>query len=253
VKGGNTLKKERADLLLLRSGRAESRQKAQALILSGQAFWGEHRVEKAGELLPSDAEITVKTDPCPFVSRGGLKLDGALSEFGIEVKGLSCIDIGSSTGGFTDCLLKRGALRVIAIDVGHNQLHFKLRQDSRVHSIEGYNVRYLKKADLPFTPELAVIDVSFISLKIILAAVRNALPFVRVVALVKPQFEAGRGKVGKGGVVRDESTKTEVLDAIKAEASRLGFSLMHEIKSSIKGPKGNEEFFLHLVSAEEMG
>jgi 23S rRNA (cytidine1920-2'-O)/16S rRNA (cytidine1409-2'-O)-methyltransferase len=230
----------------LRSGLAETRQKAQALILSGQVFCGEKRIEKAGDFLPADAEIIVKANLCPYVSRGGLKLEGALSDFDINVEGLSCIDIGSSTGGFTDCLLKNGASRVIAIDVGHNQLHFRLKQDKRVFSIEGYNVRYLKKEDLPFTPDFAVIDVSFISLKIILRAVKEALPPLRVVALVKPQFEAGRGKVGKGGVVRDEAVKMEVLEAIKEEAMNLGFSIKNETKSSIKGPKGNEEFFLCL-------
>jgi 23S rRNA (cytidine1920-2'-O)/16S rRNA (cytidine1409-2'-O)-methyltransferase len=246
LKNENSPKKERADILLLKSGLAETRHKAQALILSGQVFSGDRRVEKAGEFFASDAKITVRENLCPYVSRGGLKLEGAISDFNIDVHGLSCIDIGSSTGGFTDCLLKNGASRVIAIDVGHNQLHFKLRQDERVYSMEGYNVRYLKREDLPFIPELAVIDVSFISLKLILQAVKAALPSLRVVALVKPQFEAGKGKVGKGGVVRDETVKMEVLYAIKEEAIKLGFSVINETKSSLKGPKGNEEFFLHL-------
>jgi len=239
-------KKERADQLLVRSGLAETRQKAQALILSGQVFCGERRIEKAGDFLPPDSQIILKTDPCPFVSRGGLKLRGALSDFKIDVRGLNCIDIGASTGGFTDCLLKSGASKVIAIDVGHSQLHFRLRQDERVHCIEGYNVRFLKREDLPFIPDFAVVDVSFISLKIILKAVKEALPGVRVVALVKPQFEAGRGKIGKGGVVRDEATKAEAVAAVREEAGKLGFTVAGETKSPIRGPKGNEEFFLHL-------
>ena len=238
--------KERADLLLVRSGLAETRQKAQALILSGQVFLGEKRVEKSGDFLPADAELTVKANPCPFVSRGGLKLEGALRNLQIAVSGLSCIDIGASTGGFTDCLLKNGAARVIAIDVGHGQLHFRLRQDARVHSIEGYNVRFLKRDDLPYIPELAVADVSFISLRIILRALKEALPGIRVLALVKPQFEAGRGKVGKGGVVRDESVKAEAVMSVKREAESLGFRVIGETRSPIKGPKGNEEFFLYL-------
>ena len=238
--------KERADLLLVRSGLAETRQKAQALILSGQVFFGEKRVEKSGDFLPADAELTVRANPCPFVSRGGLKLEGALRDLQLDVSGLSCIDIGASTGGFTDCLLQNGAARVIAIDVGHSQLHFRLRQDDRVHGIEGYNVRFLKRDDLPYIPELAVADVSFISLRIILRALKEALPGVRVLALVKPQFEAGRGKVGKGGVVRDESVKAEAVMSVKREAESLGFRVIGETRSPIKGPKGNEEFFLYL-------
>lgn len=238
--------KERADLLLVRSGIAETRHKAQALIMSGQVFCGEKRIEKSGEFLPADATMTLRADACPYVSRGGLKLEGALRDFRIDVTGLSCIDIGASTGGFTDCLLKNGAARVIAIDVGHNQLHFRLRQDPRVRCIEGYNVRFLKKEDLPFAPELAVIDVSFISLKLILNAVLEAVPGIRVVALVKPQFEAGRGKVGKGGVVRDESVRAEAVMSVRREAESLGFRVVGETKSPIKGPKGNEEFFLYL-------
>lgn len=239
-------KKERADLLLTRSGLAGTRQKAQALIMSGQVFCGEKRIEKPGDFLPADAALTLKADPCPYVSRGGLKLEGALRDFAIDAAGLSCIDIGASTGGFTDCLLKNGASRVIAIDVGHNQLHFRLRQDPRVVCIEGCNVRFLKREDLPFAPDLAVIDVSFISLKIILKAVREAMPGIRVVALVKPQFEAGRGKVGKGGVVRDESVKAEAVDSVRREAESLGFKVIGETRSPIRGPKGNEEFFLFL-------
>lgn len=239
-------KKERADLLLVKRGLAETRQKAQALILSGGVYLGEKRIDKSGDLVPPDAELTVRANPCPFVSRGGLKLEGALKDLQVDVRGLSCIDIGASTGGFTDCLLKNGAAKVIAIDVGHSQLHFRLRQDPRVHSIEGYNVRFLRREDLPYIPELAVADVSFISLRIILRALKEALPGIRVLALVKPQFEAGRGKVGKGGVVRDESVKTEAVDSVKREAESLGFRVIGETRSPIRGPKGNEEFFLYL-------
>jgi 23S rRNA (cytidine1920-2'-O)/16S rRNA (cytidine1409-2'-O)-methyltransferase len=238
--------KERADVILVRSGLAETRQKAQALILSGQVYFGEKRVDKSGDFLPQDAVLMVRANPCPFVSRGGLKLEGALKALRIEVAGLSCMDVGASTGGFTDCLLRNGAARVIAIDVGHNQLHFRLRQDSRVHCIEGYNVRFLKCGDLPYIPELAVADVSFISLRIILRALKEALPGIKVLALVKPQFEAGKGKVGKGGVVRDESVKAEAVMSVKREAETLGFEVTGEATSPIKGPKGNEEFFLYL-------
>lgn len=239
--------KERADLLLVKLGLAETRQKAQAMILSGAVFLGDKRVEKAGQTLAADSPLAVKANPCPYVSRGGLKLEGALNDFEIDVKGLACIDIGSSTGGFTDCLLQKGAEKVIALDVGHNQLHYKLRQDKRVFSFEGVNARNLRKEDLPFIPEFAVIDVSFISLKIILRAISGALPRIRIVAMVKPQFEAGRGKVGKGGVVRDEKTKLEAVESVKKEAFELGLKIAGETKSRIKGPKGNEGFFLYLV------
>jgi len=241
-----TTRKERADILLVNAGLAETRQKAQALIISGQVYCGEKRIDKPGEFFPPESQLTVKSNPCPYVSRGGLKLEGALRAFGIGVAGLKCIDIGSSTGGFTDCLLQNGASEVIAADVGHNQLHFKLRRDERVHLIEGCNARFLKRDDLPYVPELAVIDVSFISLKIILRAVREALPMTRVIALVKPQFEAGKGKVGKGGVVRDEAVRAETVASVREEAEALGYVVRGEAKSPIRGPKGNEEFFLYL-------
>lgn len=239
--------KERIDILLVRKGIAESRQKAQALILAGKVIVAGKEAKKPGDLAPSDSEISLKENPFPFVSRGGMKLQKALDEFNINVNGLNCLDIGASTGGFTDCLLQRGADKVVSLDVGKNQIHETLKKNKRVFTIEGYNARFLKREDLPFDIDLVVIDVSFISLKIILKAVKEALPSSKIIALVKPQFEAGREKVGKGGVVRNEKTKFDVLESVKNFARSIGYQICGQVKSPIKGSKGNEEFLLYLV------
>ncbi|MFB3850709.1 MAG: TlyA family RNA methyltransferase [Acidobacteriota bacterium] len=239
--------KERIDLLLVQRKIAESRQKAQALILAGKVIVNGKEAKKAGDLAFVDSEINLKENPFPFVSRGGIKLQKALEEFQIDVKGLKCLDIGASTGGFTDCLLQRGAKSVIALDVGRNQIHEKLKNDNRVHIIENYNARFLKKEDLPFEIDLVVIDVSFISLRLILKAVKDALPDSKVIALVKPQFEAGREKIGKGGVVKDENVKMNVLESVKNFASSIGYKVFGETKSPIKGSKGNEEFLIYFI------
>lgn len=242
-----TVSKERVDVLLVQRKIAESRHKAQALILAGKITVNGRVAKKAGELISVDSEINLKENPFPFVSRGGVKLQKAIEEFGIDVKGLICLDIGASTGGFTDCLLQNGAKKVIALDVGKNQIHEKLKKDPKVTVIEDYNARFLKKEDLHFEIDLVVIDVSFISLKLILKAVKEALPYSKVVALVKPQFEAGREKVGKGGVVKDEKVKMDVLESVKSFSASIGYTVYGETKSPIKGPKGNEEFLIYLV------
>jgi 23S rRNA (cytidine1920-2'-O)/16S rRNA (cytidine1409-2'-O)-methyltransferase len=247
LKKEKSASKERVDILLVRRNIAESRQKAQALILAGEVVVNGREAKKAGDLVSVDSEIKLKENPFPFVSRGGVKLQKAIEEFKIDVKGLKCLDIGASTGGFTDCLLQNGAKSVVALDVGKNQIHEKLKKDPRVAVIENYNARFLKKEDIPFEIDLVVIDVSFISLKLILKAVKEALPYSKVIALVKPQFEAGREKIGKGGVVKDEKVKMDVLESVKNFSSSINYKVCGETKSPIKGPKGNEEFLIYLV------
>jgi 23S rRNA (cytidine1920-2'-O)/16S rRNA (cytidine1409-2'-O)-methyltransferase len=238
-------RKERLDVLVVERGLAESRTKAQALILAGQVVVGEQRVDKPGALVPVEAELRLKGEVLPYVSRGGLKLKAALERFGLEVRGKVCADIGASTGGFTDCLLQEGATRVHAIDVGYGQLHEKLRQDPRVRSRERVNARYLTAEDLPEPVGVAVIDVSFISLTQVLPAV---LPFLEpgglLVALVKPQFEVGPEKVGKGGVVRDVAARQEAIDAVTAFARAQGLGVRGVMDSPVPGPAGNVEALL---------
>lgn len=240
------MKKERIDILLKEKGLVESREKARSLIIARKVKVNGNYVLKPGDKVEIDSFIEIEAGP-KYVSRGGLKLEEALINFNIDVKGVDCLDIGASTGGFTDCLLQFGANRVIALDVGKNQLHEKLKNDKRVFVIEGYNARYLKRDDLPFLPELVVIDVSFISIKLILSALKREVPKARVVALIKPQFEAGKNRIAKGGIVKDEKVKEEVLDEIKSFAHSLGYKIKGEIKSPIKGTKGNEEFLIYLI------
>ncbi|MBK9313777.1 MAG: TlyA family RNA methyltransferase [Acidobacteria bacterium] len=234
--------KERLDKLLVARGLAETRSKAQALILAGQVFSKEQRLEKAGLEVPVDIELTLK-EPMPFVSRGGFKLEAALDQFGIDVAGKTCLDIGASTGGFTDCLLQRGASRVVAIDVGHGQIDWKLRQDERVEVRENINARYLQPDDFKEKFDLVVVDVSFISLTKILPVIP---PLVRsdavVVTLIKPQFEVGREEVGKGGIVRDAVAQQRVVDEISKFAAGVGLSVIGVIDSPILGADGNREF-----------
>lgn len=234
--------KERLDKLLVLRGLAETRTKAQALILAGQVFSGEKRLEKAGLEVPVDIELTVK-EPMPYVSRGGFKLAAALDHFRLDVTGADCLDIGASTGGFTDCLLQRGASRVLALDVGHGQIDWKLRQDERVEVRENVNARFLQPGDFDRKFGIVVIDVSFISLTKILPVIPLLVePDAVVVTLIKPQFEVGREEVGRGGIVRDESAQQRVVDEVTSFAAGIGVSLIGVIDSPILGADGNREF-----------
>lgn len=238
--------KIRLDQLLVDRGLVPSRERARALILAGQAQVDGRVVSKAGAQVPPGADVTLRAPDHPYVSRGGLKLAHALETFGIAVEGRDAIDIGASTGGFTDVLLQRGAARVVALDVGHGQLDWRLRRDPRVVVIERVNARYLTPASVPGPFDLVCIDVSFISLRQILPAVP---PLVRpggdVVALVKPQFEAGRAEV-RNGVIRDEAVRARVVDEIRAAAAAVGLTPAAVTPSPITGQKGNVEFLLHL-------
>ena len=239
------MKKERLDLLLVERGLAETRTKAQALVLAGQVVVGDQRVDKPGTRVPADAELRLKGEVLPYVSRGGLKLKGALDAFHLDVRGAICADIGASTGGFTDCLLQEGAARVHAIDVGRGQLHEKLRADPRVISRERVNARRLTDEDLPEPVGVVVIDVSFISLKLVLPAV---LPKLRagglLVALVKPQFEVGPAHIDKGGVVRDAAARQAAIDDVRAFVRDAGLDELGVIDSPVPGPAGNVEALL---------
>lgn len=205
------------------------------------------RIDKPGKQVPNAAEVTVKSD-LPYVSRGGLKLAGALEAFERDPSGLTVLDAGASTGGFTDCLLQHGASKVIAVDVGYGQIHWKLRNDPRVIVVERVNIRSLNSAGLPCPVKAAVADLSFISLKLVLPVLKDLLPVGSwLVPLVKPQFEVGRSDVGKGGVVRDDAKIRRAVDHIKEFAASMGFQVLSDVESPIKGPKGNREYFLNLV------
>jgi 23S rRNA (cytidine1920-2'-O)/16S rRNA (cytidine1409-2'-O)-methyltransferase len=235
-------RKERLDKLLVARGLAETRAKAQALILAGQVFSGAERLDKAGHLVPGDLPLTVR-ETMPYVSRGGLKLAAALDRFQEDVAGRICLDIGASTGGFTDCLLQRGAARVVALDVGHGQLDWKLRQDARVEVRENINARYLAPADFDCRFQVVVADVSFISLRKILPVIRPLSEAGAVVlTLIKPQFEVGREEVGKGGIVRDEAAQQRAVEAIVAAANALEMRTRGVMESPIRGADGNREF-----------
>jgi len=243
VKSGQT---ERIDKLLLQRGLAESRTKAQALVMAGVVLVNEQRVEKPSEVIPADAEIRIKggDDPAArYVGRGGLKLEAALREFEIDAGGLTCLDIGSSTGGFTDCLLQQGAHNVIAIDVGHNQIDWRLRTDHRVEVREGVNARYLKPSDFQTQFDLIVMDVSFISAtKILPAIIPLLIDDGRLILLIKPQFEVGRGEVGKGGIVRDPEKHARVIEDVNRAAKELGLAARNVMVSPLRGADGNLEF-----------
>ncbi len=238
--------KRRADQLLVDRGLVESRQRAQAVILAGLVFSGERRVEKAGQTLPEDAPLTLRGQDHPWVSRGGLKLDHGLDHFAIDPAGLVCLDVGASTGGFTDVLLQRGAARVYAVDVGQAQLAWKLRTDSRVEVLEKTNARYLTAEQVPEAPSLVVCDASFISLTLVLpAALALTAPGARLVALIKPQFEVGKGEVGKGGVVRDPAQHAAVCERIADWLERaMAWRVLGLTESPITGPEGNREFLI---------
>jgi len=240
--------KIRLDKLLLEKNLAPTRQKAQALIAAGQVLVNNMPADKAGSLVENSAAVQIR-ESCPYVSRGGYKLEAGLEFFNISPAGFVCLDVGASTGGFTDCLLKNGAAKVYAVDVGYGQLAWELRRDPRVVVMERTNARYLTAADLDDPINLAVIDAAFISLKLLIPPL---LPLfakqVSILALLKPQFEVGRGRVGKGGVVRDPALHREVIDEILAFCSALGLQSRGVTPSPILGPKGNREFLLHLVA-----
>ena len=240
-------KKERLDVILVQRGLAETRSKAQAIIMSGDVYVSNQRQDKAGTLIDPEAPIEIRAEICPYVSRGGWKLEKALAEFDVDPTGYVCSDSGASTGGFTDCLLQKGARKVFAIDVGYGQLAWKLREDPRVVCMERTNIRYVKPEDIGEPLDLSVVDVSFISLRIVLPAIRALLgPEGQVICLIKPQFEAGREKVGKKGVVRDPAVHLEVLEQFKTLAHTLGFTIRDMTFSPVKGPEGNIEFLAHL-------
>jgi 23S rRNA (cytidine1920-2'-O)/16S rRNA (cytidine1409-2'-O)-methyltransferase len=234
--------RRRLDVEVAERGLAQSRARAQSLIIAGKVRVDGVVVSKAGTPVSADAEIELDEPDHPYASRGALKLEAALDTFAIDVCGLDCLDVGASTGGFTDLLLQRGARRVIALDVGRGQLDWRLRTDERVFVMEGCNARHLSTGDLPFAVDLATIDVSFISLRLVVPAVVAQLrPEARLVCLVKPQFEAGRQEVGKGGVVRDERVRRRVIDDTVTAVADLGFAVVGVIPSPIRGQKGNLE------------
>lgn len=246
--------KKRLDVLLVEQGFAETRTKAQAIIMSGLVYVDGQKADKAGISYEESVSIEVRTGACPYVSRGGLKLEKALKDFGIEPKGYVCSDSGASTGGFTDCLLQQGASKVFAIDVGYGQLDWKIRSDPRVVVMERTNVRYVTPEDLGEPLDLSVIDVSFISLRIVLPVIKTFLKSSgQVVCLIKPQFEAGKEKVGKKGVVRDVSVHKEVLDNFVALTDEIGFTILGLTFSPVKGPEGNIEFLAHLTLDNKTG
>ncbi|MBI3245648.1 MAG: TlyA family RNA methyltransferase [Deltaproteobacteria bacterium] len=241
-------KRIRLDVLVTERGLAASREQARRLVMAGAVVVNEQRVDKPGTLVDPAAEVRVKDEArSPYVSRGGHKLAAALRSFPVDVAGVVAIDVGASTGGFTDCLLQHGAARVYAVDVGYGQLAWSLRQDPRVVSLERRNIRTLTLADLGEAPELAVIDASFISLALVIPPVLELLaPQGRVVALIKPQFEVGKGRVGKGGVVRDPALHVEVVENLSRQAETWGVEVMGVMESPLLGPKGNKEFLLYL-------
>lgn len=239
--------KERLDVLLVKRGLAESREKAKAIIMSGNVFVNEQREDKAGTTFPEKVQITIKGNTMKYVSRGGYKLEKAMEQYGVTVAGKICMDVGSSTGGFTDCMLQNGAVKVYAVDVGTNQLAWKLRTDERVVSMEKTNIRYVTPDQIEDIIEFASIDVAFISLTKVLIPVRDLLMDEgEVVCLVKPQFEAGREKVGKKGVVRDKGVHIEVIEQVTEFVRQIGFLPLKLDYSPIKGPEGNIEYLLHI-------
>ncbi len=246
--------KTRLDVLMVQRGLAESREKAKAVIMSGNVFVDGQREDKAGASFGEKAVIEVKGNPLKYVSRGGLKLEKAVECFEVSLTDRICMDVGSSTGGFTDCMLQNGAKKVFAIDVGKGQLDWKLRQDERVVCMEKTNIRYVTPEDMGEPIDFSSIDVSFISLTKVLAPIRDYLTEDgEIVALIKPQFEAGRQKVGKKGVVREKSTHLEVIDKVAKYALSLGFDVLELDFSPIRGPEGNIEYLIHLKKCAREG
>ncbi|MCI7813700.1 MAG: TlyA family RNA methyltransferase [Lachnospiraceae bacterium] len=244
--------KERLDVLLVQRQLASSREKAKAIIMAGNVFVKGMREDKAGTMFDPNVEIEVKGQTLRYVSRGGLKLEKAMTHFDLTLEGKVCMDVGASTGGFTDCMLQNGAVKVYSVDVGHGQLDWKLRQDERVVCMEKTNIRYVLPEDIGEKPAFVSIDVSFISLTKVLLPVRALMEEDgQIVCLIKPQFEAGREKVGKKGVVRDRAVHMEVIEKVVSYAGSIGFEPLHLEFSPIKGPEGNIEYLLHLQKREE--
>ncbi len=243
--------KQRVDQLLVERGLAESRARAQALVMAGLVFSGEKRIDKPGATLAAEAPLSVKGKPHPWVSRGGVKLAHAIEHFAIDPAGWTCLDIGASTGGFTEVLLAKGATKVYAVDVGHGQLDWKLREDKRVVVLERTNARHLTRAHVPDPVDLVVCDASFIGLRTVLPApLALTKPRAALVALIKPQFEAGPDKVGKGGIVRDEAVRADVCETIRAWlAAQPGWTVLGIAPSPIEGADGNKEF--HIAARKE--
>ncbi len=248
------MKKERLDVLLVKRNLAPSREKAKAVIMSGNVYVEGQKEDKPGTTFSEESRIEVRGHALPYVSRGGLKLEKALKNFNVSVEGRVCTDVGSSTGGFTDCMLQNGAKKVFAIDVGRGQLDWKLRQDSRVVCMEKTNIRYVRPEDIGEPVDFSSIDVSFISLTKVLVPIREYLTQDgEIVALIKPQFEAGREKVGKKGVVRGKSTHLEVIRMVTEYAREHGFDVLELEFSPIRGPEGNIEYLVHLKKCGEEG
>ena len=243
--------KQRADVALVERGLCESRTKAQVSIMAGEVYVGTRRIDKASELIKPEDELEIRGKSNPYASRGGLKLEKALRDFGVKTEGCVCSDSGASTGGFTDCLLQHGAKKVFAIDVGYGQLDWKIRSDPRVVVMERTNIRYVTPEQLGEPLDLSVVDVSFISLKLVLPVIKTLLkPTGQVLCLIKPQFEAGREKVGKKGVVRDPDVHLEVLENFLTHAKDSGFTVLDITFSPIRGPEGNIEYLGYLVKGE---
>ncbi len=239
--------KERLDVLLVKKNLAESREKAKAVIMAGIVYVDDQKEDKAGSMFEETAKIEVRGSTLKYVSRGGLKLEKAMTHFGVTLDQKICMDVGASTGGFTDCMLQNGAVKVYSVDVGHGQLAWKLRNDPRVVCMEKTNIRYVTPEEIPDRIQFVSIDVSFISLTKVLGPVKALMePDGQVVCLIKPQFEAGREKVGKKGVVRERSVHLEVIRMVAAFAGSIGFEALHLEFSPIKGPEGNIEYLLHL-------
>ena len=247
--------KKRLDVLLTEQGYADTRSKAQAIIMSGMVYVDGQKADKPGISYEETVSIEVRGETCPYVSRGGLKLEKALRDFGVKPDGYVCSDSGASPGGFTDCLLQQGAKKVFAIDVGYGQLDWKIRSDPRVVVMERTNIRFVTPEQLGEPLDLSVVDVSFISLKLVLPVIKSLLKQDRgqVLCLIKPQFEAGKEKVGKKGVVRDPATHKEVLDNFVALADELEFHILGLTFSPVKGPEGNIEFLGHLTLEDKPG
>ena len=243
--------KIRIDRLLVDRGLVESRERGQALILAGQVLVNGQKQDKAGALVPEDGEVRILGEVLPYVSRGGLKLAAALKEFGISVDGKVALDVGASTGGFTDCLLQHGARKIYAVDVGYGQMAWKIRQDPRVVTIERVNIRAIEPSLVPEPVDMAVIDVSFISLEKVVPSILKFLrPGAELIALIKPQFEVGREQVGKGGIVRDEAARTAAVERVTTFIRGQGFDVRGVIPSPITGQDGNVEFLIHAVRHE---
>lgn len=247
--------KERLDVLLVQRGLAPSREKAKTMIMEGNVFVANQREDKAGTFFDNKVEIEVRGTTLKYVSRGGLKLEKAMNQFGLSLQGKICMDIGASTGGFTDCMLQNGAVKVYSVDVGYGQFAWKLRQDERVVCMEKTNIRYVTPEDIEDVLDFASVDVSFISLTKVLTPARELLrEGGEMVCLIKPQFEAGKDKVGKKGVVRDPQVHKEVIESVIAYAKSIGFDILHLEYSPIKGPEGNIEYLVHIKkSGKTMG